>query len=39
MTTSPDALFRRHLANVARHLDKTPDPRLDTPVLGKERDA
>lgn len=34
-----DALFRRHLANVARLLDKTPDPRLDTPVLGKEQDA
>lgn len=34
-----DALFRRHLANVSRHLDKTPDPRLDIPVLGKERDA
>ena len=34
-----DALFRRHMANTARHLGHDPDPRLDTPVLGKEHDA
>ncbi len=34
-----DALFRRHLANVANHLGDDPDPRLDTPVLGQGSDA
>ncbi len=34
-----DALFRRHLANVAIHLGDDPDPRLETPVLGQGSDA